>query len=111
MAASSDGQRVPPELFTLTTQLEARGHLLGRDADGAVERKAHATELRLAVHSNLYCATKHATRRLGHLDRVGHNHRVCHFHLAALSLGRRGPSSVFRVGVTGDRAATVDHGN
>ena len=31
--------------------------------------------------------------------------------LAALPLGRRGPGAVFRVGVAGDRAATVHHGD
>ena len=47
----------------------------------------------------------------GHPDRVGHDHLDDGRRLAALPLGRRGPGSVFRLGVAGDRAATVDHGD
>jgi len=45
----------------------------------------------------------------GYSDRLDHNHLVRHRHMAALQMGRCGSSAVFRLGVAGDGAATLDH--
>jgi hypothetical protein len=46
-----------------------------------------------------------------HRGCLGHDHLVGGVDLAALPLGERGPNSVFRVGLAGDRSATVNHGD
>ena len=45
----------------------------------------------------------------GYPDCLGHDHLAGSGDLAALPLGESGPDSVFRLGLAGDRAATVDH--
>jgi hypothetical protein len=45
----------------------------------------------------------------GHPDRLGHNHLVNSGHLAALSVDRRGPTTLFRMGLLGDDLAVIDY--
>ena len=52
---------------------------------------------------------KPAARCRGHLDRLGHDNLDELSRLEALPLGESGTDPIFRMGVAGDCAATVDH--
>ncbi len=84
----------------------------GIPSQGAVARGAalrHQSRRQLDLHPDSIRNAKSAPRRRGHPDRVGHNHLDDDRRLEALSLGGRGSSAVFRVGIAGDRAATEHH--
>lgn len=61
------------------------------------------------LHTDSIWDAKPAAGCGGYSDRVDHDHLDDGRCLAALSLGGRGSSAVFHLGVIGDDPATVDH--
>lgn len=78
-------------------------------AGGAALRRQPCGEPDL--HSDPVWHAEPAAGCVGYSGRVGHDHLVRHCSVAALQMGCCGSSAVFRVGVVGDGAATVDHGD
>ena len=69
----------------------------------------HQSGRQPALHADLFRDEERATGGGGHLDRLGYHHLVCGRCLAAFQIGRRGPRTVFRVGVDCDGAANEYH--
>ncbi len=63
------------------------------------------------LHADPVRDAKPAVGGGGHSDRLGHHHLDDDRRLAALSLGHSGSSAVFCLGITGNGAAIVDHGD
>jgi len=89
----------------LRADVSRQDWLEGRPAvrrQSRVESDLHADPIRDA---------EPASRLSGHFGRLGNDHLDVRGDLEALSLDQSGPDSVFRLGVVGNRAATVDHGD
>ncbi len=78
----------------------ARGAALRRQPSGEPD-----------LHSDPVWHAEPAAGCVGYSGRVGHDHLDDGRRLATLPLGGRGPGAVFRVGVAGNGAATVDNGD
>lgn len=74
----------------------------------AVRSKSHGE---LDLHADSVRAAESAAGLSGHSARAGNDHLDDGGDLAALPVGRSGAGAVFGLGVAGDSAATVDHGD
>ncbi len=63
------------------------------------------------LHTNPIRPEKPAVGGCGHPDRLGHDHLDGCGRMEVRQMGKSGPDPVFRVGLTGDSVATVNHGD
>ena len=61
------------------------------------------------LHADPVRATKPAPRRRGYPDCLGHHHLDVDGDLASIPLGQSRPDPLLRLGLIGNRPATVDH--